>query len=87
MARTTLSTAEALKARAGRAHEDPRAMTFDAYAGRIAKFVRIILEKNPDLDDAAVSKGARLMLRAEMAERAEKSKQARAERSSAGDAA
>ena len=80
MPRSTLSTAEALKARAGRAHEDPQAMTVDAMLGRLAKHAIAIIRKNPDLDDAAVAKGARLMLRAEMAERAEQSAKARAAR-------
>lgn len=85
MARSTLSTAEALKARAGRAHEDPRAMTQDALLGRLAKHVVAIVRKNPDLDDAAVAKGARLLLRAEMAERAEQSAKARAAREAGTD--
>jgi hypothetical protein len=85
MSRSTLSTAEALKARAARAHEDPRAMTQDAMLGRLAKHVVAIVRKNPDLDDAAVAKGARLKLRAEMAELAEKSKAARAEREAGTD--
>lgn len=78
MSRRTMTTAEALKARAGRAHEDPRAMTADAMLGRLAKHAVAIIRANPDLDDAAVAKGARLKLRAEMAELAEKSKAARA---------
>lgn len=80
MPRTTLSTAEALAARAGRAHEDPRAMTVDAMLGKLAKYVVAIVRKNPDLDDAALAKGARLMLKAEMAEKAEKSAKVRAGR-------
>jgi hypothetical protein len=86
MGRHTLSTADALKARAGRAHEDPRAMTMDAMLGRLARHVVTIVRKNPDLDDKDVAKGARLMLKAEMAERAEQSKRARAERSQAQSA-
>jgi hypothetical protein len=78
MSRPTITVAEALKARAGRAHEDPREMTADAYLGRLAKHVVTIIRKNPDLDDKAVAKGARLLLKAEMAELAERSKQARA---------
>jgi hypothetical protein len=81
MPRTTLTTAEALAARAGRAHEDPRAMTVDAMLGKLAKYVVAIVRKNPDLDDAALAKGARLMLKAEMAER---SARVRAERATAG---
>lgn len=73
----TLSTAGALRARAGRAHEDPVAMTTDAYLGRLARFAVQIIRANPDLDDAAVAKGARLLLRAEMAQRAEQSAAAR----------
>ena len=85
MGRRTLSTADALRARAGRAHEDPRAMTTDAYLGRLAKYAVEIIRLNPDLDDRAVAKGARLKLKAEMAERAEQSKQARAERTAQTD--
>ena len=87
MSRSTMTTAEALKARAGRAHEDPRAMTADALLGRLAKHVVAIVRKNPGLDDAAIAKGARLMLRAEMAERAEQSARARAEREAGTQAA
>lgn len=78
MSPRTLTTAQALRARAGRAHEDPAAMTLDALLGRLARYAVAIIRKNPDLDDAAVAKGARLLLRAEMAERAEQSKAARA---------
>lgn len=77
MARRTLSTGGALKARAGRAHEDPYDMTVDALLGRLAKHAIEIIRLNPDLDDKAVAKGARLKLRAEMAELAEKSAAAR----------
>jgi hypothetical protein len=84
MSRATITTAEALKARAGRAHEDPRAMTADAMIGRLAKHVVAIVRKNPELPDADVAKGARLLLKAEMAELAEKSARAR---KVAGDAA
>lgn len=69
----TLTTAQALNARAGRAHEDPAAMTADAYLGRLAKYVVAIVRQNPDLTDAQLAKAARLKLRAEMAQRAEKS--------------
>lgn len=83
MSRSTLSTAEALRARAGRAHEDPREMTVDARLSRLTRFAVEIIRKNPHLDDAAVVKGARLMLRAEMTELAEKSAKARAARNAA----
>jgi hypothetical protein len=86
MPRSTMTTAEALKARAGRAHEDPRAMTQDAMLGRLARFVVEIIRKNPDLDDKDVAKGARLKLKAEMAERAAQSAKARAEQSHAQSA-
>lgn len=83
MGRHTLSRAEALKARAARARENPYRMTSDANIGRLAKHVVALINENPDLDDASLAKAARLRLRAEMAELAEKSVKARAERKAA----
>lgn len=84
MPRTTMTRAEALHARAGRAHEDPYEMTVDALLGRLAKHAIAIIRKNPELDDKSVAKGARLQLRAEMAERAARSAEVRAARSGRG---
>ena len=81
-----MTTAEALHARAGRAHEDPYAMTTDAPLGRLPNYVIAIVRKNPDLGDKEVAKAARLLLKADMAERAERSAQVRRERSAANGA-
>lgn len=63
--------------RAGRAAEDPAKMTLDATLGRLAKHVVAIVRENPDLEDKAIAKGARLRLRAEMADLARKRTAAR----------
>jgi hypothetical protein len=88
MPRHALTPTTALKARAARAHEDPVAMSADAYLGRLAKHVVALIKLNPDLTDAQLAKGARLRLRAEMAERAQQSAAARrARKEQDGDAA
>jgi hypothetical protein len=76
------TSADGLIARAGRASEDPNAMTLDATLGRLARHVAAIVKENPDLDEAAVVKGARLRLKAEMAALAKKSAEARRRRAS-----
>lgn len=45
--------------------------TTDELLGRLAHHVRELLRENPSLTDAQVAKGARLRLKAEMAERAQ----------------
>lgn len=59
-------TADGVIARAGRASEDPHAMTDDARWGKIAKHVAIVLKENPNLTAEQAAKAGRLRLRAEM---------------------
>ncbi len=87
MSRSTMTRADALQARAARAHEDPYGMTVDAMLARLSTFAVEIIRLNPDLTDAQVAKGARLKLKAEMAKRAEQSAAARKARNGQGDAA
>lgn len=77
MGRKSLTRGEALIMRAGRAHEDPVAMTSDALLGRLARHVIDIVRANPDLTDDQVARGARLRVKAEMTRRAELSAAAR----------
>jgi hypothetical protein len=64
---------DGLHARAGRAAEDTREMTRDAYIGRLAKHVVALHAQNPALDDIQLAKGARLRLRDEMSQLAKRS--------------
>lgn len=59
---------DGLVARAGRAHEDPKAMTSDANWSRMARHVAEALKANPDLTAEQAAKAGRLTLRAEMAQ-------------------
>ena len=61
-------------------------MTTDALIGRLANYVIAIVRKNPDLGDKEVAKAARLLLKADMAMRAQESARARRERSAANGA-
>jgi len=80
MPRTSLSPAEALHARAGRAHEDPYAMTTDALMQRLGEMIFEVIALNPYLGKKETVKAARLKLKAEMAMRAQQSARARRER-------
>lgn len=87
MARNTsrvYTPADGLIARAGRAHEDPKEMTRDAYIGRLAKHVTALLRENPELTDLEIAKAARLRLRAEMARASRKSAEVRRQRKAGG---
>lgn len=75
--RRTYTSADGLIARAGRAAEDPYRMTQEATWGKIAKHCAALAAENPDLTPDQIAKGARLRLRAEMAELAKKSVKAR----------
>lgn len=75
-----LTRAHQLAARAGRAHEDPVAMTSDATLTRLAKHIATALKKNPELTPLQAANAGRLLLRAEMAKLAEASAKARRER-------
>ena len=79
------TSADGLIARAGRAAEDPHAMTTDATLGRLARICAAIVKENPDLTPEQVAKGARLQLRAEMAQLGRKSAEARAARKDSGE--
>lgn len=68
---------QGLRARAGRAAEDPVAMTVPAVMTRMAKYVARVLKENPDLTAEQAARGAYLLLRAEMAERSAKGVAAR----------
>lgn len=76
-ARRTYTSADGLIARAGRAAEDPQAMTSDATLTRLAKHVAAVLRENPSLDDRQAANAARLRLRAEMVQLARRSAAAR----------
>lgn len=78
--RRSLSRAEALHMRAGRAHEDPVAMTSDATLTRLAKHIAAALKKNPDLTPLQAANAGRLLLKDEMTQLARKSAAARAAR-------
>jgi hypothetical protein len=71
------TSASGLRARAGRAHEDPVAMTASATMTRMAKYVAAVLKKNPDLTEEQAARAATLLLRADMADLARKSAEAR----------
>ena len=73
----TYTTLDGLRARAGRAHEDPVAMTSDATLTRLGKHIATALKRNPDLTPKQAANAGRLLLRAEMAELAAKSAAAR----------
>jgi hypothetical protein len=77
MGRRTMTTAEALRARAGRAHEDPVAMTQAANDTKIARAVAEVLKLNPELTPLQAARGARLKIKAEMAALAARSATAR----------
>ena len=77
MSRRTFSSSEALHARAGRAHEDPVAMTSAALITRLAKHVAVVLRKNPSLTDKQAANAARLLLKDEMSQLALRSVAAR----------
>ena len=68
---------DGLIARAGRAHEDPKAMTAAASAGRMAKFIAQARAKNPELSDAEAERAGRLLQRTEMGRLARLSAEAR----------
>jgi hypothetical protein len=71
------SSLQGLRARAGRAAESPADMTRDATLTRLAKFVAQVLKQNPDLTPLEAANAARLLLKAEMAQLAQKSAEAR----------
>lgn len=71
------TAADGLTARAGRAREDPVAMTKDANLTRIATFIAQALRENPELTPKQAANAGRLLLRAEMARLAKKSAAAR----------
>jgi len=77
MPRRTFDSATGVHARAGRAHEDPVAMTADATMTRLAKHVAAVLRKNPELTDKQAANGARLLLKDEMQQLALRSAAAR----------
>jgi len=77
-------------ARAGRAHEDPNAMTSDANWSRMARHVAAALVANPALSAEQAAKAGRLTLRAEMtrlgrASAAKRSARAKAARGEVAD--
>lgn len=67
------TSADGLMARAGRAHEDPVAMTAPATMARMAGYVVRVLKKNPSLSEQQAIKAAVLEFRADMARLARKS--------------
>lgn len=71
------SSLNGLTMRAGRAAEDPQAMTTDAMLGRLAKHMAAVHTKNPNLTPEQLAKASRLSLRAEMGQLARKSAAAR----------
>lgn len=83
-ARKSFTSTDGLIARAGRAAEDPQEMTKDANLTRLAKHCIAVLRENPELTDEQAAKGARLRMRAEMAQLAKRSAEAR---KGSGDAA
>lgn len=78
------SSLNGLTMRAGRAAEDPAAMTAPATLTRMAKYVAAILKENPDLTEDQAARGAWLKLRADMGQLARKSAAAR--KAAPGDA-
>lgn len=73
----TYTSADGLIARAGRAHEDPAAMTAPATMARMGRYVYRVLRQNPDLTEKQAINAATLQLRADMAKLARKSARAR----------
>lgn len=71
------TTTQGLRARAGRAAEDPGQMTSTATLSRLARHVVVVLRKNPDLTDRQAAKAAALLLRAEMSALGQRSGEAR----------
>jgi hypothetical protein len=78
------SSLNGLTMRAGRAAEDPHAMTVDATLGRLAKHMAAVHTENPDLTPDELARAARLRLRAEMGQLARKSAAARQARAAGG---
>lgn len=78
------STLNGLTMRAGRAHEDPVKMAAPATMGRGARMMYRVLQRNPDLTEDQAVKAAMLLLRAEMAKRAQQSAAARKARAATG---
>lgn len=75
--RRTMSSGEALRARAARAAEDPRQMTRAATAGSRARYVRELLQENPGLTGEQLERAVQLRVRARMSELGKRSAAAR----------
>jgi hypothetical protein len=76
----TYTSAQGLHARAGRVAENPLDMTQAANVDRLGKHIAAALKANPELTPQQAAKAGRLLLKDEMAQLAEKSKTARAQR-------
>jgi hypothetical protein len=76
----TYTSLDGIIARAGRATEDPVAMTRDANETRLAKHIAEALKANPELTPLQAARAGRQLLRAEMARMAKRSAEVRAER-------
>jgi hypothetical protein len=71
------TSTDGLIARAGRAHENPAAMTADATWVRMAKYIAEVLQKTPELTPIEAARAGKLLMRADMARLAKRSAAAR----------